>query len=129
MIVDTSAVFAIVFNESDAERLFAALSSAPQAFFPASCVVEWGIQLDRIMNDDRRRWAADSATGLNLTVLPITASVAALARQAHARYGRYSGSPARLNFGDCFSYALARERDEPLLFKGNDFVHTDVRVA
>ena len=51
----------------------------------------------------------------------------AIAREAHRRFGRGSGHPAKLNFGDCFAYALAKELDEPLLFVGQDFIHTDVR--
>jgi ribonuclease VapC len=54
---------------------------------------------------------------------------ARIARDAHARFGKGSGHPAQLNFGDCFSYALARALDAPLLFKGNDFSHTDIRPA
>lgn len=56
------------------------------------------------------------------------ATQAALGRDAHLRFGRGSGSPAKLNFGDCFSYALARHRREPLLFIGNDLGHTDVEA-
>jgi ribonuclease VapC len=54
---------------------------------------------------------------------------ARLAREAYRDFGRGSGHPARLNFGDCFAYALARSRGEPLLFKGDDFVHTDITSA
>jgi len=59
----------------------------------------------------------------------VTAEQARIARQAYRDFGKGSGSPAQLNFGDCFSYALARVKREPLLFKGDDFVHTDVRPA
>jgi ribonuclease VapC len=58
---------------------------------------------------------------------PVTAQLAELAREAYRAFGRGSGHPAHLNFGDCFAYALAMERDEALLFKGNDFSNTDVR--
>ena len=59
----------------------------------------------------------------------MTAEHAELARTAHRRFGRGSGHPARLNFGDCFAYALAKATGEPLLFKGEDFGHTDIRSA
>ncbi len=60
---------------------------------------------------------------------PVTETQARIARDAYREFGRGSGHPARLNFGDCFAYALAVERDEPLLYQGNDFGHTDVRNA
>ncbi len=66
---------------------------------------------------------------LPLTYVPVDTDHLRLAREAHARYGRGTGHPARLNFGDCFSYALARALDAPLLFKGDEFIHTDVRCA
>ena len=66
---------------------------------------------------------------LGITLAPVTARQARLARQAYRDFGKGSGHPARLNFGDCFAYALAIDTDEPLLFKGDDFGHTDVRVA
>ncbi len=65
---------------------------------------------------------------LGLQIIDVTANRAALAREANRRFGR-KFHPARLNFGDCFAYALAMELDEPLLFKGRDFAHTDVRSA
>lgn len=64
-----------------------------------------------------------------MEVVPFTPSQARLAQEAHPCFGRGSGHPARLNFGDCTSYALAKDTGEPLLFKGNDFVHTDLNPA
>ena len=60
---------------------------------------------------------------------PVTAAQAKIARQAYRDFGKGSGHPAGLNFGDCFSYALAREKREPMLWKGDDFGHTDLRAA
>jgi ribonuclease VapC len=65
---------------------------------------------------------------LLVEIMPVTAKQARLARAAYARFGKGRDHPAKLNFGDCFSYALAIDRDEPLMFKGNDFGHTDVRT-
>lgn len=62
-------------------------------------------------------------------IIPIDERQAVLARKAWSRYGKMTNHPAKLNFGDCFAYALAKALDEPLLFKGNDFIHTDVRSA
>jgi ribonuclease VapC len=64
---------------------------------------------------------------LGIIIAPMTADQAHLARQAHSRFGRGTGHAARLNYGDCFACALAKDFDEPLLFVGEDFVHTDVR--
>ena len=66
---------------------------------------------------------------LEMEIVPVTLEQAKLARQAYRDYGRGSGHPANLNFGDCFSYALARDKREPLLYKGDNFVHTDLRSA
>jgi ribonuclease VapC len=64
-----------------------------------------------------------------MVIESVTAVQARMARQAYRDYGKGSGHPANLNFGDCFSYALAREKREPILYKGDDFVHTDLRSA
>jgi ribonuclease VapC len=64
-----------------------------------------------------------------IVIEPVTAEQAKIARQAYRDFGKGSGSPASLNFGDCFTYALARDKREPLLYKGDDFGHTDLRAA
>lgn len=64
-----------------------------------------------------------------IEVVPVDVDQARVAREAYRDYGRGSGHPAKLNFGDCFAYALASVTDEPLLYKGDDFVHTDIRSA
>jgi ribonuclease VapC len=64
-----------------------------------------------------------------IIIEPVTAEQARIARQAYRDYGKGSGHVANLNFGDCFSYALARDKREPILFKGEDFIHTDLRPA
>jgi ribonuclease VapC len=64
-----------------------------------------------------------------IIIEPVTAAQTKIARQAYRDYGKGSGHPAGLNFGDCFTYALAREKREPVLWKGDDFGHTDLRAA
>jgi ribonuclease VapC len=66
-------------------------------------------------------------SNLEISIEPMTAHQATIVREAYRRFGKGSGHPARLNFGDCFAYALAKDLDEPLLFIGQDFIHTDVR--
>jgi ribonuclease VapC len=65
----------------------------------------------------------------HIEVEPVTATQAKIARAAYCEYGQGSGHPAQLNFGDCFAYAIARDFREPLLYKGNDFSHTDIESA
>ncbi len=64
-----------------------------------------------------------------VTIEPIGLEDLQLARDAHIRYGKGTGHPAQLNFGDCFSYALAKRLAAPLLYKGNDFAKTDIKSA
>lgn len=87
-----------------------------------------------IVVDAKRRPVAsrrldDLLEELDVVIEPVTEEQARIARAAYRDYGRGSGHPARLNFGDCFAYALARATGEPLLFKGDDFIHTDITSA
>ncbi len=86
-----------------------------------------GILVDSRRDPVATRLRGDLIAGSGLTIEPVTYEQALIARQAYRDFGCGSGHPAQFNFGDCFSYALARSRDEHLLFKGNDFIHTDIR--
>lgn len=129
MIVDSSAIIAILRAEPDAARYARALEDAP---IRRVSVANW-LEAAIVVSDP-----ADPVTGrrfdefvreAELIVEPVTASQAKIARNAYRDFGKRSGHPARLNFGDCFAYALASESVEPLLFKGDDFGHTDLRSA
>ncbi|MFJ9313733.1 type II toxin-antitoxin system VapC family toxin [Pimelobacter simplex] len=127
MIVDTSALIAVLFAEEEAAD-FAELMAAQPARVSATNWVEATMVADgkRVAAGDR----LDRLMGeLGVTIEPVTETHARAARIAFRRYGRGSGSPARLNFGDCFAYALSATSGEPLLFKGVDFTHTDVLRA
>ena len=127
MIVDSSALLAVILEEPDADRYLRAMESRPGRISAASWV-EVGIVADA--RSPRIGGEVDVLIDdLQLEVVPLTRRQAAIARRAHRRYGRGSGSPAKLNFGDCLAYALASETGEPLLFKGDDFTHTDVVPA
>ncbi len=76
-----------------------------------------------------KRWMTDFMEEYEATILPLTEEVGWIAAEAAERFGRGSGHPARLNFGDCLSYAFAKHLDVPLLYKGNDFTHTDITAA
>ena len=95
----------------------------------AATYLESGIVVDR-ERDPAKSFAMDGLiSALGIDVVPVTAAQAGLARQAYRDFGKHSGHPAKLNFGDCFAYALAVERGEPLLFKGDDFTHTGIARA
>ncbi|GAB3498275.1 type II toxin-antitoxin system VapC family toxin [Flexivirga lutea] len=124
MIVDTSALIAILKEEPEADQLMRVLASRPSRI-SASTLLETMIVGTPARRLDVRGLLEMTATN----VVPFDRNLTELAATAHRQFGRGSGSPAKLNFGDCFSYALAKAYDEPLLFKGDDFSHTDVRSA
>ncbi len=129
MIVDTSAIVAMLRNESDAAALTQALKSAARARLSAASYVELSVVIDGL-GDPVLSGALDAVLSAYEIVLePLTAEQAQIARSAYQRFGKGSGHPARLNMGDCFSYALARDLGEPLLFKGEDFKLTDIEIV
>ena len=129
MIVDTSAIIAVVRDELDAERYVDALARDTAPSLSAANYLEASIVVDRPREPIASRRLDDILRTLRVELVSVTPRQAQLARQAYRDFGKGSGHPAKLNFGDCFAYALAIENDEPLLFKGDDFNHTDVRVA
>ena len=129
MIVDSSAVVAIIRAESDAARYAVALAQADR---PRMCAANWleaAVVVDSAHDPVASRRFDDVIEVAAIEIVPVTPAQAVLARQAYRDFGRGSGSAAQLNFGDCFAYALAAEAHEPILFKGNDFVHTDLVAA
>jgi len=126
VIVDTSAIVAIWFNEPSAAVLSRILLSARQVSMSAATYVELCAVLDNrdAPEDTRRLDTLLAAYGVQ--IVPFTPAQAQLARAAYRDFGKGSGHAARLNLGDCFSYALASDTAEALLFVGDDFPHTDV---
>lgn len=129
MIIDASALVAILNAEPEAAAIGDALKAAHHRAISAGTLLEASIVADGPRDPVRRRRFDALIESLLLEVVPVTIDQVRIARQAYRDYGRGSGHPANLNFGDCFSYALAAERHEPLLFVGEDFVHTDIRSA
>jgi ribonuclease VapC len=129
VIIDSSVLVAIVRDEPGSDKLYKIMRTQAALFVSAANYLESAAVLDgdRIPAVSRRFDGLLRALGLEIA--SVTASQASIARQAYHDYGRGSGHPARLNYGDCFAYALAIERDEPLLFVGEDFAHTDVRTV
>ena len=127
--VDTSALLAILFREPERDQLQAILDQADSAIISTGTLIE-----ARMVARGR---AGDAMVGLldgliaqaQIAVQPVTEDQAELAHAAFVQYGKGGGHPAQLNFGDLFSYALAKARGIPLLFKGNDFAATDIEPA
>jgi ribonuclease VapC len=129
MIIDTSALVAILKQEAGWETLAEALDSSPGTSISASTYVELSIVVDRWKNPTLSSRVDELIEQFRIAIEPVTVDQARIARQAYRDYGKGSGHRAGLNFGDCFSYALARVQREPILFKGDDFQHTDLRSA
>lgn len=127
MIVDASAVVAILLQEPEGPQFYQLIREARTSSMCAATYVELGIVIDTRPSPALSNRLDTLLNELETTVAPLTERQAKIARQAYRDFGKNSGSAARLNFGDCFSYALAKDLDEPLLFKGDDFIHTDVR--
>ena len=127
MIVDSSALIALILQEPGHQKIGRVLRAEDKLHMSAATWVELGVVADRRLSEANQRRLDAMIDGLGIVLVPFSAAQARRARQAHRRYGPGSGTLARLNMGDCFSYALAIELDEPLLFVGDDFTHTDVR--
>jgi ribonuclease VapC len=130
MIVDTSAIIAVLKEETDAPRFLRALtiSTEPKRISAAN-YLEAGVVVDANRNPVLSRRLDDLVVKTAIEVEPVTREQAEIARAAYRDFGKGSGHPAGLNFGDCFAYALAKSMGEPLLFKGDDFSRTDVAIA
>lgn len=129
MIVDSSALVAILTNEEESAALSVVLDSPEVVRLSAASYLETSIVIDKYRDPALSAMLDDMILDSEIVIEPVTPEQARIARQAFRDYGRGSGHPANLNFGDCFSYALAREKREPILFKGEDFIHTDLRPA
>ena len=129
MIVDSSALVAILWAEPERQVLLEAIQQAPEVAMTAASYLEVGMVVDGRGNPVLSRQYDALLEALGIEVVDTTAEQARVARAAHRDFGRGSGHPARLNFGDCLSYAAAVQDGVPLLFKGDDFIHTDVTPA
>ena len=128
MIVDSSALIAVLRNEPGSETFLAALTDASPLATSVATLLETAIVAEG-KGGERAGLDLDALVRrLEIEVVPFTAEQAELAREGWRRFGK-GRHPAGLNFGDCFAYALARARHEPLLFKGDDFARTDVKAA
>ena len=129
MIIDTSALLAILRDEPEAAACAEAIERANSRRLSAVSFVETAAVVDGSRDPVASRGFDDLLREAQINIDAVTEAHARIARDAYRDFGRGSGHPAKLNFGDCFSYALAEVTGEPLLFKGGDFVHTDVKRA
>lgn len=129
MILDASAVIAILRDEPEAAHFARAIQDAGHRRISAVNYVEAAAVIDRSRDPVASRQFDDLLREARVTVEPVTQVQARIARAAYRDFGKGSGHPAKLNFGDCFAYALAKDMGEPLLFKGDDFPHTDIACA
>jgi ribonuclease VapC len=129
VIIDTSVVIAILRDEPDAPKFARAIEAAKDRRISAANLVEAAAVIDGSRDAVASRRLDDLFREARLAIEPVTADQARIAREAYRDFGKGSGHPAKLNFGDCFAYALAKSTGEPLLFKGRDFGYTDIARA
>jgi ribonuclease VapC len=129
VIIDTSALIAILRAEHDARDMAVAIEKAQVRRISAANFVETAVVIDASRDPVASRRFDELVEAAELRVEAVTFDQARIARDAYRDFGKGSGHKAGLNFGDCFAYALAKTTGEALLFKGNDFGHTDITPA
>ncbi|MBN8928104.1 MAG: hypothetical protein BGO51_15350 [Rhodospirillales bacterium 69-11] len=128
MIIDSSALLAILLAEPDAPRFARAIATTRRRRVPSVTWFEASMRIDQAGDAIAASRFDDFTREFQLELVPFTAEHARLARQARRQYGK-PHHPAQLNFGDCLVYGVAKHEGEPLLFKGDDFIHTDIEPA
>lgn len=129
IVVDSSALIAILLRESDHMQFTTAISDAGSLVIAAPNVLEFSMVAIGRFGDEGGRMAEALIAQTELIVVPFDDQLVSRAINAFLQFGRGRNDPARLNYGDCMAYALAKFLDAPLLFKGNDFSQTDVKCA
>jgi ribonuclease VapC len=127
LVVDTSALIAVIRSEAEAAQIIDFLGRTDQRFLSAATLLEASIVTAGKGSEPERLNMLVQQVAFD--VVPFSAGEASIGAEAFRKFGKGSGHPAKLNFGDCFAYALAKSRNLPLLFKGDDFVHTDIKSA
>jgi ribonuclease VapC len=126
MIIDASAIIAILRDEPEASSCAKAIASTTSRLISAVNFVEAAVVIDGSRDPIASRRFDDLFREAQLVIAPVTETQAQIAREAYRDFGKGSGHSAGLNLGDCFAYALAKATNEPILFKGNDFNQTDL---
>ncbi|MGB8365360.1 MAG: type II toxin-antitoxin system VapC family toxin [Rhizomicrobium sp.] len=128
MILDTSAIIAILKQEPEAAEFSRAIEAAEACRMSMASFVEAAVVIDSKGDPKASRKYDDMLRDAKVELVSVDETQARIAREAYRDFGKGSGHAAQLNFGDCFAYALAKATGEPLLFKGNDFSHTESSV-
>ncbi len=129
VIVDASALLAILFEEPDARKMENILGETPDDLVMSPVnYLEAAVRVDQFKSEEKALKFDALIQAAKIEIVPVTAEQAYLAREAYKRFGK-GNHAAKLNLGDCFAYALSKTRGEPLLFKGDDFRQTDVEAA
>ena len=128
MVVDSSALLAIMFFEPEVQHFTKLIQASRIALVSVANFLEASILIESRRGIDKRNLFDAFVHESGIRLQAVTRGQVLIARDAYRRFGR-GNHPAGLNFGDCFAYALAKERDLPLLFKGEDFPQTDLRPA
>ena len=129
MVIDSSAIVAIALREADAEAFSVALAETAPKFMSLVTYFETASVLLQKRPTNGLSFVNEIVHETVIDLVPFDHDQIEAAIMARRLYGRGMGNAAQLNFGDCFSYALAKTRNLPLLFKGDDFVHTDIEPA
>lgn len=127
MVIDTSALVAVLFGEPEAESIAEAIEQDPVRLISTASVLETSLVVESELGEAGGRELDLLLLKASIEAIPFNAEQLAIAREAWRRYGK-GRHPAGLNYGDCFSYALSQATGEPLLFKGGDFSQTDVAM-
>jgi ribonuclease VapC len=128
MVIDTSALLAIIFLEPEARHFARLIQAASKPLLSAANLLEASILIESRRGIAKRDLFDAFVDQSGIRIEPVTRAQVLIARDAYRRFGK-GKHPAGLNFGDCFAYALATERNLPLLFKGDDFPQTDLHPA
>ena len=128
IVADTSALLAVLLREKDRPAYLDCLSAAEHVMLSAANYTETGVVYAMRTSPKHRREIDEFIRDAEIEVVPVSAALASSALSAYLRYGK-GLHPAGLNYGDCFAYALAKAYDAPLLFKGDDFMKTDIAAA
>ena len=128
MVVDTSAVLAVLLDEPASAQITARLEAADLKLMSAASLLEAAIVIEHRKHEAGGRELDLFLYRSEIEIVPVDQSQVEIARQGWRRFGK-GRSPASLNYGDCFAYALAKSRQLPLLFVGNDFAQTDIEPA
>lgn len=128
-VVDSSAFVAVLRSEPDADRFVLALEQLDPLFMSAGTLLEVGTVVLHKRGTERIADMFELVATAQIGIVPVSEEQARAAIDAYGRFGKCTRHPAQLNYGDCFSYALAKTSDLPLLYKGDDFAKTDIRSA